>query len=113
MKNVSDSRSVQMLLLLFSVNTGLLVASNAAGAKLFSLGPLSASATVLSYSCGCLSLDLINEFYGRRTANLAVLFGFIAIALSVLFFNIAIVLPPAPEWHGQEAYSAVFGMTAR
>ena len=97
METSYNSRPFQMLLLLFSVNTGLLVASNAAGAKLFSFGPLSASATVLSYSCGALSLDLINEFYGRRMANLAVFFGFIAIALSVVFFNIAIILPPAPE----------------
>ncbi len=111
--NHSESRSMKMLLLLFSVNTGLLVASNAGGAKLFSFGPLTASATVLSYSCGCLSLDLINEFYGRRMANLAVAFGFVAILLSVVFFNIAIVLPPAPEWGGQAAYASVFGMTAR
>lgn len=108
-----ESRSTKMLLLLFSVNTGLLVASNAGGAKLFSFGPLTASATVLSYSCGCLSLDLINEFYGRRTANLAVAFGFLAILLSVLFFNIAMVLPPAPGWEGQSAYTSVFGMTGR
>lgn len=107
-------KSVIVLIALIGLNTALLVASNAGGAKLIALPfGLAASATVFSYALSFMFTDIISELYGLKAAKLAVYVGFGGLILAVLFFVISIAAPPAPFWPGQEGYAATLGFGPR
>lgn len=108
------SRSEIVFVVLLTIHSSLLVASNAAGSKIIALpGGLGASATVVPYLFSIIILDTIAEIYGRRRASLVVNLGMAAIILSVLFFEFAIWLPPSPYWANQSAFISVLGSTPR
>lgn len=110
--NTSPPRN--LLLWLVALNAALLVASNAAGAKMIALPlGLTASATVFSYALSFMFTDLISELYGRREANAAVRVGFVGLIVSVVFFQVAMRAPPATGWTGQDAYVTTLGLGPR
>jgi uncharacterized integral membrane protein (TIGR00697 family) len=109
-----STRRTGLLLALVGLNTALLVASNAGAAKIIALpGGLAASATVFSYALTFAFTDTISEIYGPREARSAVRIGFVGLVLSVAFFLLAIVAPPATFWYGQEAYAQTLGLGPR
>ena len=109
-----NQKSQVVLMGLVGINTALLVASNAAGAKMIALpGSLTASATVFSYALSFLFTDIISELYGRRSANFAVRIAFLGLFLSVIFFSISIAAPAACYWDGQRAYEKTLGLGPR
>ena len=83
------------------------------GPKICQLGPLRPSAAEflfpLTYICG----DVFTEVYGYGASRKAIWLGFFAMALLAVMGQLAVVLPPAPEWHGQEAFATVFGLVPR
>ena len=108
------SRHMLLYIWLLSLHTSLLIASNAGGAKMIAVfAGLAASATVFSYSVTFPICDVINELYGRRAARQAVNIGLLGLAVSVVFFQLSMAAPPAPFWHGQEAYVATLGLGPR
>lgn len=112
--NEGFSRRHLLLTTLIGLNTALLVASNAAGAKLIELPfGLAASATVFSYALTFAFTDSISELFGKKAAKLAVRIGFAGLFLSVVFFYIAIWAPPAEGWPGQDAYAQTLGLSFR
>jgi len=99
---------------LIGINCALLVASNAAGAKLIALPfGMAASAAVVSYILSVLVTDLINELHGRENANLSVKIGFLSVVISSLLFTFAIYLPPADGWTGQNSFEQIFSVAPR
>ena len=90
-----------------------LLISNLIGPKICQLGPLRPSAAEflfpLTYICG----DVFTEVYGYGASRRAIWLGFFAMALSAGMGQIAVALPPAPEWRGQEAFATVFGFVPR
>lgn len=109
-----SSNAANLFLILVSVNTALLVASNAAGAKMIALPfGLAASATVFPYALSFLMTDLISELFGEKAGRKSVMIGFAGLVLSVMFFRIAIWAPPADGWGGQEAYVETLGLGLR
>ncbi len=90
-----------------------LLISNLVGPKICRLGPLRPSAAEflfpLTYICG----DIFTEVYGYGASRKAIWLGFFAMALLALMGQLAVALPPAPEWHGQEAFATVFGLVPR
>lgn len=90
-----------------------LLISNLVGPKICRLGPLRPSAAEflfpLTYICG----DIFTEVYGYRSSRRAIWLGFCAMALLLAMGRIAVSLPPAPEWHGQEAFATVFNVVPR
>ena len=112
--NVLKEKDSSILIILVSLNTALLVASNAAGAKMIAVfGGLAASATVFSYALSFIFTDIISELYGSKRANYAVRIGFIGLLVSVIFFTISIAAPGASFWHNQEAYKTTLGLGPR
>jgi len=100
-------------LLLIGSLCAVLVAANAAGSKMISVGPLAASATVFAYALTFLITDLVSELYGKKTANRFVLIGFVSVLLSVVFFKLALLAPPASFYQGQKAFEAIFSASPR
>ncbi len=90
-----------------------LLISNLVGPKICQLGPLRPSAAEflfpLTYICG----DIFTEVYGYGASRRAIWLGFFAMGLLIAMGQVAIALPPAPEWKGQEAFATVFGLVPR
>jgi hypothetical protein len=90
-----------------------LLVSNLVGPKICRLGPLRPSAAEflfpLAYICG----DIFTEVYGYGSSRRAIWLGFFSMALLIAMGRIAVSLPPAPEWHGQEAFAAMFNVVPR
>jgi hypothetical protein len=90
-----------------------LMISNLVGPKICQIGWLRPSAAEflfpVTYICG----DVFTEVYGYGAARRAIWLGFFAMALLAAMGQFAVALPPAPEWHGQEAFAKVFGLVPR
>ncbi len=90
-----------------------LLISNLIGPKICQFGPLRPSAAEflfpLTYICG----DIFTEVYGYGSSRRAIWLGFFAMGLLAATGQLAVMLPPAPEWHGQAAFAAVFGLVPR
>jgi queuosine precursor transporter len=106
--------ALKLYLGLATAHSVLLVASNVAGAKLIALPfGLAASATVISYLCTYLIINVIVELYGRDGSALVVLLGLLGLVGSVLFIELAIYLPPADAWKDQRAFESTLGSSWR
>ena len=57
--------------------------------------------------------DCIAEVWGYKKARLIIWAGFAMNFLAVALIQLAILLPPASFWNGQEAFSLVFAATPR
>ncbi|MGH9519479.1 MAG: queuosine precursor transporter [Terriglobales bacterium] len=90
-----------------------LLISNLVGPKICQLGPLRPSAAEflfpITYICG----DIFTEVYGYGSSRRAIWMGFFAMALLAATGQFAVWLPPAPEWHGQAAFTTVFSLVPR
>jgi uncharacterized integral membrane protein (TIGR00697 family) len=97
-----------------TLHSSLLVTSTIAGSKIFAL-PLgfSASATVLSYMLTFVILDTIAELYGRQYSRFVITLGLAGMALSAIYFEFAIWLPPAAIWKDQRALESILGSSWR
>lgn len=107
------NRDTHILIGFGSVYASLLVAANAAGAKIIAVGSLAASATVFVYALTFLVTDIVSEVYGKKAAKKLVIYGFVSVILAVLIYQLAIIAPPAPFFQNQSAYESVFGLTWR
>ncbi len=103
-------RYLDLLTLAFVV---VLMISNLVGPKICQIGWLRPSAAEflfpIAYVCG----DVFTEVYGYGASRRAIWLGFFAMTLLAAAGQLAVSLPPAPEWHGQEAYATVFGVVPR
>ncbi len=107
-------KNLGVFVVLLTIHTSLVIASNAAGSKLIALPlGLAASATVISYMLSFVLLGSIAELFGRAKARLVVNLGLAAMALSVGFFELAIHLPAAPFWTHQAEFDQVLGSSPR
>lgn len=107
-------RNLRVFVVLLTIHTSLVIASNVAGSKLIALPlELAASATVISYMLSFVLLGSIAELFGRAQARLVVNLGLGAMALSVTFFELAIHLPAAPVWTHQPEFEQVLGSVPR
>lgn len=101
-----------------------LLVSNLVGPKICQFGPydlpvlrtlgaIRVSAAQLlfpiTYICG----DVFTEVYGYGASRRAIWFGFFAMALLSVMGAISVALPPARDWHNQEAFATVFAVVPR
>jgi queuosine precursor transporter len=101
-----------------------LLVSNLVGPKICQFGPydlpvlrwlgaIRVSAAQLlfpiTYICG----DIFTEVYGYGASRRAIWFGFFGLALLSIMGEVAVALPPAHDWHNQEALATVFGLVPR
>ena len=90
-----------------------LLISNILATKIILIGPWAAPAGVLIFPIAYIINDVIVEVWGYQKARLIIWSGFAINILAVLFFTLAIVVPAAPFWHHQEAFSTILGNTPR
>ena len=90
-----------------------LIVSNLLAAKVIQIGPVSATAGLLVFPVAYIINDCIVEVWGFKKARLIIWAGFFMNFLVVGFLQLAILLPAAPYWEGDEAFAFVFGLGPR
>lgn len=90
-----------------------LLISNLVGPKICQFGPLRPSAAEFLFPFTYICADVFTEVYGYGSSRRAIWLGFGAMALLAIMGQLAVALPPAPEWKGQEAFATVFGVVPR
>lgn len=81
--------------------------------KLFALGGLIFSASLLIYPLNAVFGDILTEVYGFNRTRRLIWMGFVCGIIFIAFTQIAILLPPAANYEMQEAFAAVNGVIPR
>jgi queuosine precursor transporter len=107
--------SFRKLLILLAVYLTSLVAANTLGLKImpFIFGS-HLSVAIFSFPVVFLTTDIVGEVYGKETAKLFVLAGFISTILFILYSFLSLAVPWSMdgEW-AKEGYNQVFGISVR
>lgn len=90
-----------------------LVAANLLETKVVQLGPVSVTAGLIVFPISYIINDCIAEVWGFRKARLIIWMGFIMNFMVVALGKLAVVIPAAPFWEGEEAFGFVFGFAPR
>jgi queuosine precursor transporter len=90
-----------------------LLISNLLGPKICRSVPLRPSAAGFLFPLTCICGDAFTEVYGYGASRRAIWLGFFALALLIFMGQLSIYPPPAPEWHGQDAFATVFRVISR
>src|SRR6202046_5596761 len=89
---------------------GVLLISNLVAQKICKIGPLTLGGAELLFPITYIFGDVFTEVYGYAASRRAIWMGFLAMGLLSVFGAIAVALPPAPDWHNQQAFATVFGL---
>jgi hypothetical protein len=87
--------------------------ANVTASKPVQLGGLVVPAAIFIYTLTFTLIDLINESMGKEGARKVILTAFLANLLLAAYVQLAVMLPPAAFYSGQEAFSGVLGSTSR
>ena len=90
-----------------------LIAANLLETKVIQLGSLTVTAGLLVFPISYIINDCITEVWGFRKARLIIWSGFVMNFFVVTLGLIAVSLPAAPFWEGEEHFNFVFGMAPR
>lgn len=83
------------------------------GAKIIPFFGFTFSATAIVFPITFLVTDVIAEVWGKKRAHQVVWIGFATTIITFFIAWIAIALPSALFWKGQEAYSQTLGLVGR
>jgi uncharacterized integral membrane protein (TIGR00697 family) len=87
--------------------------ANVTASKPVQLGGMVVPAAIFIYTLTFTLIDLINESLGKEGARKVILTAFLANLLLAAYVQLAVMLPPAAFYSGQEAFSGVLGSTPR
>ena len=90
-----------------------LIAANLLETKVIQLGSLTVTAGLLVFPVSYIINDCIAEVWGFRKARLIIWSGFAMNFFVVGLGLVAVALPDAPFWEGEEHFNFVFGMAPR
>ena len=109
---MKEKVSVPFMLLgiLFNV---CLIAANLLETKVIQIGSLTVTAGLLDFPISYIINDCIAEVWGFKKARLIIWSGFAMNFFVVALGLIAVAIPAAPFWEGEEHFDFVFGMAPR
>ena len=109
---MKEKESVPFMLLgiLFNV---CLIAANLLETKVIQVGSLTVTAGLLVFPISYIINDCIAEVWGFKKARLIIWSGFAMNFFVVALGLIAVAIPAAPFWEGEEHFNFVFGMAPR
>ena len=109
---MKEKVSVPFMLLgiLFNV---CLIAANLLETKVIQIGSLTVTAGLLVFPISYIINDCIAEVWGFKKARLIIWSGFAMNFFVVGLGLIAVAIPAAPFWEGEEHFDFVFGMAPR
>ena len=101
---------IMLLGILFNV---CLIAANLLETKVIQIGSLTVTAGLLVFPISYIINDCIAEVWGFKKARLIIWSGFAMNFFVVALGLIAVAIPAAPFWEGEEHFDFVFGMAPR
>lgn len=104
--------SVPFMLLGILFNVCLLT-SNLLETKVVQIFGVTTTAGLIVFPISYIINDCIAEVWGFKKARLIIWSGFASNFLLIAFAQIAILLPNAPFWDGEEGFNFVFGLAPR
>ena len=109
---MKEKVSVPFMLLgiLFNV---CLIAANLLETKVIQVGSLTVTAGLLVFPISYIINDCIAEVWGFKKARLIIWSGFAMNFFVIALGLIAVAIPAAPFWEGEEHFDFVFGMAPR
>jgi uncharacterized integral membrane protein (TIGR00697 family) len=90
-----------------------LITANIMAVKIIDVGGIIVPAAVVIFPISYIFGDVLTEVYGYARSRQVIWIGFGCNLLAVAAFWVGGLLPAAPFWQGQAAYSAVLGATPR
>ena len=90
-----------------------LIAANLLETKVIQIGSLTVTAGLLVFPISYILNDCIAEVWGFKKARLIIWSGFAMNFFVVALGLIAVAIPAAPFWEGEEHFDFVFGMAPR
>lgn len=90
-----------------------LIAANLLETKVIQIGNITATAGLIVFPISYIINDCIAEVWGFKKARLIIWSGFAMNFLVVAFGQLAVSLPAAPFWSGEEGFNFVFGLAPR
>ena len=96
--------------ILLTVFVAVFIISNIASTKGVMIGPLVTDGAFFLFPIAYVIGDVIAECYGFKAARQAVWTGFFTTVIAIVAFYIAIALPAADFYNGQEAFRATLGL---
>ena len=109
---MKEKVSVPFMLLGILFNVCLL-AANLLETKVIQIGSLTVTAGLLVFPISYIINDCIAEVWGFKKARLIIWSGFAMNFFVVALGLIAVAIPAAPFWEGEEHFDFVFGMAPR
>jgi hypothetical protein len=106
-------RQYKYLIPITGLFTATLLISNTLESKAFAIGPMTLTAGTIIFPLAYLFNDILTEVYGYAAARRVIWTGFAAMLLMSIFYAIAVALPPASMWDGQDGYAQVLGVVPR
>lgn len=110
MKNQTVSVPFMLIGILFCV---CLIAANLLETKVIEVAGISITAGFIVFPISYILNDCIAEVWGFRKARLIIWTGFAMNFLVIILAKIAVALPSAPFWNGEEHFDFVFGLAPR
>ena len=109
---MKEKVSVPFMLLCILFNV-CLIAANLLETKVIQVGSLTVTAGLLVFPISYIINDCIAEVWGFKKARLIIWSGFAMNFFVVALGLIAVAIPAAPFWEGEEHFNFVFGMAPR
>lgn len=103
----------KLLMFFLTLNVTFQLISDATAGKIISLFGVGVSVTVLYFPFVYVISDVVTEVYGYAAARRILWYTLAASVTAGLMYQVAVAVPPAPFFEGQEAYSTVFGIVPR
>ncbi len=113
-RNMQKTSTVTVPFMLLGILFNIcLVASNLLETKVIQVFGITATAGLIVFPISYIINDCIAEVWGFKKARLIIWSGFISNFLVIGFAQLAVMLPAAPFWEGEEGFNFVFGMAPR
>lgn len=87
--------------------------SNTVAQKLVPVGPLNLSAAIILFPLAYLISDILTEVYGYARARRVTWMMFVCLVLMTGCYQLAVIMPAASFWAGQESFSTILGAVPR
>lgn len=104
---------MRIFIILISLFAASLTIASVLASKIINIYGIFVPAGVIAYCITFVCTDVISEIWGKKRAAQTVLSGFLALLLMLILIQIALALPAAPFWEGQQAFNAILGITPR
>lgn len=93
--------------------TACLLISNILAIKIITIGSLAVPAGVIIFPISYIVNDVIVEIWGYKKARFVIWIGFAMMILSNVMYQMAIEIPAAPFWTGQDSFKAILQNSPR